>query len=90
MSVAALCGASYINERFEKLLLEKLETETYLVKNGKTIKSIVEAKVIEFENGDKRLIDVKDKTWEMEPVIIDDLKPNSAMGLYLNRLEITK
>ncbi|PVH69481.1 hypothetical protein DL98DRAFT_522149 [Cadophora sp. DSE1049] len=85
-----LCGASYINERFEKLLLKRLKHENYLVKNGKSIKSIVEGKVIEFENGEKRLIDIADEYFEPVPVYIDDLKANSKKRFSQNRLRITK
>lgn len=70
--------------------MDKLEAETYLIKNDKTIERIVEAKVIEFENGDKRIIDVTKDTSEMEPIYIDDLRPNSAMGLHKNRLDISR
>ncbi|PMD30615.1 hypothetical protein L207DRAFT_549324 [Hyaloscypha variabilis F] len=84
------CGASYINERFEKLLLKRLKHEKYLIKNGKTIKSIVEGKVIEFENGEKRLIDTTNENFETEPIYIDDLRANSAKRFYQNRLGISK
>jgi uncharacterized protein YkvS len=85
-----LCGASYINERFEKLLLKRLKHEKYLVKNGKTIKSIAEGKVIEFENGEKRLIDTANENFETEPIYIDDLRANSAKRFSQNRLGISK
>jgi hypothetical protein len=85
-----LCGASYINERFEKLLLKRLKHEKYLVKNGKTIKSIVEGKVIEFENGEKRLIDTASEVFEAQTVWIDDLKASPSKRFIQNRLWISK
>ncbi|KAE9377463.1 hypothetical protein N431DRAFT_329570 [Stipitochalara longipes BDJ] len=85
-----LCGASYINERLEKLLLKRLKHEKYLVKNGKTIKSIVEGKVIDFENGEKRLIDTANEHYEPDSIWIDDLKANSAKRFSQNRLIISK
>jgi hypothetical protein len=71
-------------------LLEKLEGETYLIKNGKTIKSIVEAKVIEFENGPKRFLDMTDRNLEMEPIYIDDLRENFALGFRANNLFLSR
>jgi hypothetical protein len=85
-----LCGASYINERLEKLLLKRLKHEKYLVKNGKTIKSIVEGKVIEFENGEKRLIDTVNESFETEPIFIDDLRANPTKRFTQNRMVISK
>jgi hypothetical protein len=71
-------------------LLKRLKHEKYLIKNGKTIKSIVEGKVIEFENGEKRLIDTTNENFETEPIYIDDLRANSAKRFYQNRLGISK
>lgn len=84
------CGASYINERYEKLLLKRLKHEKYLVKNGKTIKSIVEGKVVEFENGEKRLIDTVNESFETDSIYIDDLRANSTKRFTQNRLWISK
>ena len=88
--IGRLCGASYINERFEALLLKKLKHEQYLVKNGKTIQSIVDAKVMDFENGYKRIIDVTDKKFQVPPIEIDDLRPNLRKRFYQNQLELTR
>lgn len=71
-------------------MLKRLKHEKYLIKNGKTIKSIVEGKVIEFENGEKRLIDTANENFETEPIYIDDLRANSAKRFYQNRLGISK
>ena len=70
--------------------MKRLKHEKYLVKNGKTIKSIVEGKVIEFENGEKRLIDTADEYFETEPIYIDDLRANSKKHFSQNRLGIAK
>lgn len=85
-----LCGGSIVNQRFEKRLMEKLQHEHYLEKNGKTIRSIVEAQSIVFENKDKRMIDVVDKNAVLEPIYIDDLKENRRKGLYQNRLRLSQ
>ena len=75
---------------FEKLLLKKLQDENYLEKNGNTIGSIVEAKVIEFENGEKRLIDITDKHWKPLPVRIEYLERDPKKGFLQNRLDISR
>ncbi|KAJ4299563.1 hypothetical protein N0V90_004809 [Kalmusia sp. IMI 367209] len=85
-----LCGASYINQRFEKMLMERLRDETYLIKNGKTLKSIIEALSIIFENGEKRSIDTEDTYSELDPIYIDDLKEDRQKGLDQNRIVLTR
>lgn len=85
-----LCGASFINQRFERLLLERLQDETYLIKNGKTLESIVEALSIVFENGEKRSIDTEDKYSELDTIWIDDLKANRQKGFQQNRIILTR
>ena len=70
--------------------MKRLKHETYLVKNGKTIQSIVEGKVIEFENGEKRVIDTADEYFETDPIYIDDLRANSKKRFSQNRLGLTK
>ncbi|ORY16547.1 Hsp70 family protein-like protein [Clohesyomyces aquaticus] len=86
-----LCGASYINEKFERLLMQKLKDERYLETNGKTIKSIVEAQIINFENGEKRTFNATVSSSYMPYLFIDNLRedPNKK-GQYQNRLEITR
>jgi hypothetical protein len=88
--LAKLCGASYINERYQKLLLDRLKDETYLEKNGKTIKSIVEAKVIEFENGEKRRINTAKERFGVESVYIDDLRKDESKRFRGNKLSISR
>jgi hypothetical protein len=70
--------------------MHRLKGEKYLEKNGKTIKSIVEGKVIEFENGQKRVVDFANDEFNLEPVYIDDLRPKPAKGFHQNRLNISK
>jgi hypothetical protein len=67
-----------------------LKHETYLVKNGKTIKSIVEGKSVEFENGEKRILDTCSEHFEIEPIYIDDLRHNPTRKLKQNRIEMSK
>lgn len=85
-----LCGASYINERLEKHLRDRLKRAKYLEKNGKTINSIVEAKVMDFENVEKRMIDLTNKDYQLETIYIDDLQPDAKKGFDQNRLKISR
>ena len=52
-----LCGSSYINERFELLLIERLKHERYLEKYGDTLRKIIDGLVVEFERRDKKKFD---------------------------------
>jgi hypothetical protein len=69
--------------------MKRLKNEKYLEKNGKTIKSIVEGKVIDFENGQKRVFDAA-HDFHVEAVYIDDLRPSKSKKFHQNRLIISK
>ena len=45
---------------------------------------------MDFENGEKRIIDIAEKNCEIEPIWIDDLRLNPKKRLYQNRLEISR
>jgi hypothetical protein len=85
-----MCGGSYINEEFEKHLLDRLKDETNLKKNGKTIQSIVEAKGIEFENGEKRHINTEMEKFGVGRIYIDDLQRDDAKRFHSNRLALSR
>jgi hypothetical protein len=76
--------------RFLGMSVALVIVSKYLEKNGKTIKSIVEGKVIEFENGQKRIIDMANNDFQLEPVYIDDLRSNPKKKVYQNRLVIPR
>jgi hypothetical protein len=66
-----------------------LKHADYLVKNGKTIRSIVDGKIIEFENGIKRTIDTASGNLKSEFIWIDNLMPDPRKpNFHQNRLEI--
>ena len=83
--LGALCGSSFINERFEQLLLERLSKEHYLEHNGKTINSIVAAAVMQFENCEKRFFGSKKKE-ALAPIEIDNLRPNQRKRFGRNEM----
>lgn len=45
--------------------------------------------MIEFENGQKRLIDVT-KSRDLLPITVDYLRANTSKGLYQNRIQLTE
>ncbi|CZS94244.1 uncharacterized protein RCO7_10355 [Rhynchosporium graminicola] len=52
------CGASYLNDAFEKRLLKRLKDESYLDRDGETREDAVRYATMEFENRGKRNIDI--------------------------------
>ncbi|CZR65046.1 uncharacterized protein PAC_14946 [Phialocephala subalpina] len=52
------CGASYLNDNYERLLLSKLSEETYLTHNGETLQDIVRLALQDFEDYQKREVDI--------------------------------
>lgn len=74
----ALCGSSFINERFRKLLEKKLANEKYLEDDGESLTQKIESLVVEFERIHKRRIDEWDVTESpVYKVKIPGLKPKS-------------
>ena len=90
MITGALCGSSYLNEAFERLLNERLAGEDYLETNNMTIKGIVDMHVVDFENGLKRSFDLTRRKPNPETVFIQGLKPNNKKGFRNNRLLLTQ
>ena len=56
--LGAMCGSSFINERYEELLLERLKNALYLEeKAGESLATIISGLVVEFERRDKKKLD---------------------------------
>lgn len=53
------CGSSFINERYEDLLRERLKNAPYLEDNGESLPTIISGQVVEFERRDKKRLDAK-------------------------------
>ncbi|KAL1602352.1 hypothetical protein SLS60_005768 [Paraconiothyrium brasiliense] len=85
-----LFGASFINKAFEDKLEKKLEREQYLVQNGKTLKSIIQKCATEFEDNEKRRIDIYSPMATIRPIYIDNLRENPRKHFYQNRLQLKK
>jgi hypothetical protein len=83
-----MCGASFINEKYEKKLLKKLARETYLETNGRTIKSIVQAQTLMFENYEKRRIDTTKSHPGSYNVRIDGLRANKTREFASNKMKM--
>ncbi|RHZ51804.1 Hsp70 family protein [Aspergillus thermomutatus] len=92
----ALCGSSYLNERFEEILRDRLRDETYLASptagTGKkiTIEGIIASKVCEFETRVKRNCDIMDRNFTGHPFFIQGLKENQAKKFTDNRMRLDK
>jgi hypothetical protein len=71
-------------------MLERLKDQKYLVKNGKTIETIVEGKVAEFERGEKRRFNSMDENSTFPSIYIDDLKYNPKKRFQRNKLPISQ
>ncbi|TGO62414.1 hypothetical protein BOTNAR_0114g00130 [Botryotinia narcissicola] len=52
------CGSSYLNDNYKDMLLDRLQDEDYLFKNGDTLESIVNRLIPDFENEYKRRVNV--------------------------------
>jgi hypothetical protein len=85
-----LCGSSYLNEAFEKLLTERLAGEDYLETNNLTINGIVDMKVVDFENKTKRSMDVTSRNREAEQIWIQGLRLNGQKRFKSNRLTLSR
>ncbi|QKX56906.1 uncharacterized protein TRUGW13939_04014 [Talaromyces rugulosus] len=91
-----LCGSSYLNEHFEQLLRERLEGETYLnIDTGDLTKSIsidgiIDSLVIDFENQDKRNVDITDSNFSGQDVFVYGLRPNKDKNFVYNRMRLNR
>ncbi|APA08662.1 hypothetical protein sscle_04g034320 [Sclerotinia sclerotiorum 1980 UF-70] len=52
------CGSSYLNDGYKDMLLNRLQDEDYLLKNGETLEAIVNRLIPDFENEYKRRVNV--------------------------------
>jgi hypothetical protein len=81
------CGASYLNDNFERLLFKRLGKETYLEGGGKTRAEHVRRSVPNFESIGKRFIDLEKHpsgSAYIPGVRADDSKRLSQDYIYLN------
>jgi hypothetical protein len=85
-----VCGASFINEKFEQKLLKKIAKEKYLERNWITLKSIAQSKTTAFENYQKRIIDTTRKDIKEYTVNIDDLRQSKKKGFFHNNMVLKR
>jgi hypothetical protein len=57
--IGSMCGSSFINERYEDLLRERLKNAPYLEDNGESLPTIISGLVVDFERRDKKRLDAK-------------------------------
>ncbi|KAI0433147.1 hypothetical protein F5Y09DRAFT_299802 [Xylaria sp. FL1042] len=83
-SRGGLCGSSYLNEGFRKMLYGRLETEKHYLESGKiTLDGIVEHIMInEFEYKTKRQFDIYDTQKMTESYYCANLKDDRSKGFW--------
>lgn len=86
--IGVLKGASFIDEKFQTKILQKLANEQYLVVNGKTLKSIAQAKTTEFEKYEKRIIDVTKKPLNPFTVDVEGLRESESGNLLIGSMPL--
>ncbi|KAG2019349.1 hypothetical protein GB937_005263 [Aspergillus fischeri] len=90
----ALCGSSYLNERFEEILQDRLKDETYLVsptpgaRKTITIEGIIASQVWEFETKIKRNCDIMDSNFTGHAFYIQGLKENQEKNFTDHRMRL--
>jgi hypothetical protein len=86
-----LCGSSFINEKYEDLLIRKLRNETYLERDDKTIAKIIDGLVVGFETQDKRNMDqILSSGIPNFTVYIPGLKENKKKNFQPGRMILTR
>ncbi|OJJ45229.1 hypothetical protein ASPZODRAFT_548791 [Penicilliopsis zonata CBS 506.65] len=85
----ALCGSSYLNEAFERLITKRLSEETYLTQNGLTPEGVVAGPMTAFENVHKR-VDVTNTRFPGTDVNVTGLKANRTKRFKANRMVVDR
>ncbi|KAK9564283.1 hypothetical protein V6Z77_004617 [Aspergillus fumigatus] len=90
----ALCGSSYLNERCEEILRDRLKDETYLTsptpgaRKAITMEGIIASQVWEFETKVKRNCDIMDSNFTGHVFFIQGLRENKAKNFTDHRLRL--
>ena len=89
--VGACCGSSYINERFEDLLVQRLSDEHYLIKDGEDMSRVIDRLVVLFERRDKLALDhMFANHLEDYWLIVDGLKKKNKKHFQAGRMRLSK
>lgn len=87
----ALCGSSYLNEEYEKLLWRRLASHHELEKGGVTIQGKINELVYDFETNMKRSLDIYGDNFKGEKVTVSNLEPREGENYMIpNKLKISK
>lgn len=86
-----MCGSSFINERYEDLLRDRLQNAPYLENNGESLPTIIGGLVVEFERRDEKKFNSK----FMEPnadctIMVPGLKQNEELRFEKGRLVLAR
>lgn len=79
------CGSSFLNDAFRRLLEVTLAGARI---EGSTLENTIRSKVLEFENGQKRTIDITKKKAIFEDVSIQGLQADETRGLGMGRIHL--
>lgn len=83
------CGSSFLNEKLSELLHTRL-SGVELVGNNGSLDSVIRAKVVEWENGVKRRIDVTQRDQYIDPIRIHGLTADPGQRFTHNRLQLDR
>ena len=91
LRAGALCGSSYINERFEDILIKRLSEEHYLRRNGEDMSRVIDRLVIDFERRDKRALDnmFSDKIRTYH-IVVEGLRENRKKHFLPDRMRLSR
>jgi hypothetical protein len=82
-------GSSFLNDEFRKLLKERLEG-VELIGHSKPVESIIETAVLEWENEQKRTIDITNRRQGFDSVKIEGLQADPSRLFHEGQLSLTR
>lgn len=86
-----MCGSSFINERYEGILRDRLKHALYLENRGNTLPTIISQLLVGFENQDKKKLDTKFLDPQADCTIkVPGLKRNKKLRFEDNRLVLNR
>ena len=87
----ALCGSTCINERYEKLVIEKLGDEHYLWQDGMDMSRFIDRLVVAFERTDKKKLDgMFPDNITRYSIRVPGLRANKRKNFFVNNLCLTR
>lgn len=85
-----MCGGSFVNDEYKDMLRHRLRHEHYLARGHRTINSIVDELVLQFENFAKTKMNPTLERFSPGEVRIHDLRSDRAKGFRPDHLILKK